>query len=54
MLGLAAGAHLDIAIDQLHRLANRSAAPTEIIEVQFGTYLGEDDSVRLSDDYSRT
>ncbi|WP_367121965.1 hypothetical protein [Rhodoferax sp.] len=31
-----------------------SPAPAEIIEVQFGTYLGEDDTVRLRDDYSRT
>lgn len=54
VLDLETGAHVDIAIGQVHRLANRSAAPLEIIEVQFGTYLGEDDIVRLSDDYSRT
>ena len=54
VLDLETGAHVDIAIGQVHRLANRSAAPLEIIEVQFGTYLGEDDIVRLSDDYRRT
>ncbi|NDP39019.1 MAG: cupin domain-containing protein [Rhodoferax sp.] len=54
VLTLEVGAHVDIAIGQVHRLANRGATPVEIIEVQFGTYLGEDDIVRLSDDYSRT
>jgi hypothetical protein len=28
--------------------------PVEIVEVQFGYYLGEDDIVRLGDDYGRT
>lgn len=54
VLTLEIGAHVDIAIGQVHRLANRGATPVEIIEVQFGAYLGEDDIVRLRDDYSRT
>jgi len=54
VLTLEIGAHVDIAIGQVHRLANRDATPVEIIEVQFGAYLGEDDIVRLRDDYSRT
>jgi len=54
VLDLDTGAHVDIAVGQVHRLANRSAAPVEIIEVQFGRYLGEDDIVRLSDDYHRS
>jgi len=37
-----------------HRLANPSTEPVEIIEVQSGDYLGEDDIVRLEDDYGRT
>ncbi|WP_394755627.1 phosphomannose isomerase type II C-terminal cupin domain [Rhodoferax sp.] len=53
VLTLAPGAHVDIAIGQVHRLANRSAAPVEIIEIQLGPYLGEDDILRLSDDYGR-
>lgn len=53
VLTLEVGAHVDIAIGQVHRLANRGATPVEIIEVQFGAYLGEDDIVRLRDDYSR-
>lgn len=38
---------------QPHRLANPGKVPLEIIEVQSGSYLGEDDIVRLSDDYGR-
>ena len=37
-----------------HRLANPGTEPVEIIEVQSGDYLGEDDIVRLEDDYGRT
>ncbi len=38
---------------QIHRLANRGAEPLEIIEVQSGGYLGEDDIVRFEDTYGR-
>lgn len=44
---------MDIALGEVHRLANRSDWPAEIIEVQMGGYLGEDDIVRLSDGYGR-
>src|SRR5690606_6727349 len=37
----------------VHRLANRGAEPLVLIEVQTGDYLGEDDIVRLADDYNR-
>jgi mannose-6-phosphate isomerase-like protein (cupin superfamily) len=50
---LPTGQHCDIALGQVHRLANLTNAPVEIVEVQFGAYLGEDDIVRLSDDYGR-
>ena len=50
---LTVGQHCDIALGQVHRLANVTSAPVEIIEVQFGAYLGEDDIVRLGDDYGR-
>lgn len=50
---LSEGGHCDIALGQVHRLANRTSAPVEIVEVQFGTYLGEDDIERLQDDYGR-
>jgi len=36
-----------------HRLSNPGPEPLEIIEVQSGDYLGEDDIVRLDDDYGR-
>ena len=39
---------------QTHRLANRGAEPLEIIEVQSGSYLGEDDIVRFEDTYGRS
>jgi mannose-1-phosphate guanylyltransferase/mannose-6-phosphate isomerase len=38
---------------QTHRLANRGTDPLEIIEVQSGSYLGEDDIVRFDDHYGR-
>ena len=38
---------------QTHRLANPGATPLEIIEVQSGDYLGEDDIVRFQDSYGR-
>lgn len=43
-----------IPVGQMHRLANPGEAPLEIIEVQSGGYLGEDDIVRFEDDYGRT
>ena len=36
-----------------HRITNQSNSNIEFIEIQIGTYLGEDDIVRLSDDYGR-
>ena len=39
---------------QTHRLANPGPEPLEIIEVQSGSYLGEDDIVRFEDTYGRT
>ncbi|MDE0982740.1 MAG: hypothetical protein OSB11_12365, partial [Gammaproteobacteria bacterium] len=36
-----------------HRLTNPSNNPIEIIEIQFGEYLGEDDIVRFEDLYNR-
>ena len=38
---------------QTHRLANPGTTPLEIIEVQSGSYLGEDDIVRFEDTYGR-
>jgi mannose-1-phosphate guanylyltransferase/mannose-6-phosphate isomerase len=37
----------------LHRLENPGKVPLEIIEVQNGEYVGEDDIVRIEDHYGR-
>ena len=42
-----------IAATQWHRLENPGSVPLEMIEVQLGTYLGEDDIVRADDIYRR-
>ena len=42
-----------IPLETKHRLENIGKIPLEIIEVQTGSYLGEDDIVRFSDDYGR-
>ena len=42
-----------ISIGDVHRIANPYDEPVHIIEVQCGDYLGEDDIVRLEDDYGR-
>ncbi|WP_294637310.1 mannose-1-phosphate guanylyltransferase/mannose-6-phosphate isomerase [uncultured Aquabacterium sp.] len=43
-----------IPLGTVHRLVNPGAIPLEIIEVQSGSYLGEDDIVRFQDNYGRT
>ncbi|NTW57085.1 MAG: mannose-1-phosphate guanylyltransferase/mannose-6-phosphate isomerase [Chlorobiaceae bacterium] len=42
-----------IPIGTFHRLENRSDVPLELIEVQSGSYLGEDDIIREEDQYGR-
>jgi mannose-1-phosphate guanylyltransferase/mannose-6-phosphate isomerase len=42
-----------IPIGSVHRLANPGKIPLELVEVQVGSYLGEDDIVRLDDMYGR-
>lgn len=43
-----------IPLGEVHRLENPGKIPLEMIEVQSGSYLGEDDIVRLDDNYGRT
>ncbi len=43
----------DVPIGARHRLSNPGTIPLEIIEVQSGSYLGEDDIIRLDDSYGR-
>ena len=42
-----------IPIGQVHALENPGVIPLELIEVQSGSYLGEDDIVRFEDRYGR-
>jgi mannose-6-phosphate isomerase-like protein (cupin superfamily) len=44
---------LYIPIGSIHRLGNPGKIPLELIEVQVGSYLGEEDIVRLEDVYGR-
>jgi mannose-1-phosphate guanylyltransferase/mannose-6-phosphate isomerase len=37
----------------IHRMENPGSIPLEVIEVQQGDYLGEDDIIRLDDKYGR-
>ena len=51
---LDAGASVDIGIGVAHRMAAPSSNDVVFIEVQTGTYFGEDDIVRLEDDFGRS
>jgi mannose-6-phosphate isomerase len=48
-----AGQAIDIAIGAAHRVENPDKEMLVFIEVQRGGYLGEDDIVRLQDDFGR-
>jgi len=50
---VAAGEAIDIAIGAAHRVENPGSEMLVFIEVQRGGYLGEDDIVRLQDDFGR-
>jgi len=50
---LSKGEHVHIPPETNHRLGNSSEQPLKLVEVQLGEYLGEDDIVRISDDYKR-
>jgi mannose-6-phosphate isomerase len=49
----APGETVDVEVGQAHRIANQGDETLVIIEVQRGSYTGEDDIVRLEDDYGR-
>jgi mannose-6-phosphate isomerase len=48
------GQSVDIPLGAKHRLENFGSDPVEIIEVQFGDDLGEDDIIRYEDVYARS
>ena len=43
-----------IPLGEIHSLENPGKIPLELIEVQSGSYLGEDDIVRFEDKYGRS
>ena len=49
-----AGSSVDVPVGAPHRVANTGDVPLQFIEVQRGDYFGEDDIVRLDDDFGRT
>jgi mannose-6-phosphate isomerase len=50
---LGPGQAIDIPLEAAHRIANEGDTDVVFIEVQHGTYFGEDDIVRLEDDFGR-
>ena len=50
---LGAGESLDIPVGALHRIANIGDSDVVFVEVQTGTYFGEDDIERVEDDFGR-
>jgi mannose-6-phosphate isomerase-like protein (cupin superfamily) len=52
-LDLVAGQSVDIPVGTDHRIENPGTTDVVFVEVQHGEYFGEDDIVRLEDDYGR-
>lgn len=48
-----AGEAVDVPVGTPHRIGNTGAEDLVFVEVQHGSYFGEDDIVRLEDDYGR-
>ena len=48
-----AGETVDVKIGQLHRIGNEGTQELVFIEIQTGTYFGEDDIERIEDDFNR-
>jgi mannose-6-phosphate isomerase-like protein (cupin superfamily) len=53
-VALTVASPVDVPRDMPHRVSNDGSEPLVFIEVQRGAYLGEDDIVRLEDDYGRS
>jgi mannose-6-phosphate isomerase-like protein (cupin superfamily) len=47
------GSHIEIPLEAKHRVQNNGEVDLEFVEVQTGTYFGEDDIERFDDDYGR-
>src|SRR5579862_9619548 len=52
-LDVRAGSTIDVALGASHRIENTGVADLVFVEVQHGEYFGEDDIVRLEDDFGR-
>ncbi len=52
-ISLKEGEQIHIPLQANHRIANPTDTPLVFIEIQRGSYFGEDDIVRLDDDYNR-
>ena len=46
--------YIFIEKEEIHRLENEGDTIAQLVEIQYGNYLGEDDIVRLDDKYGRT
>ncbi|HEY6473213.1 MAG TPA: phosphomannose isomerase type II C-terminal cupin domain [Acidimicrobiales bacterium] len=53
VIELHAGDSIDIPLEGAHRVGNAGKTDVVLIEVQHGSYFGEDDIVRLEDDFGR-
>lgn len=53
IIPVAKGTYIHIPIGAKHRIRNTSQSPLYFVEVQLGSYFGEDDIVRYQDDYKR-
>ena len=47
------GETVTVEVGQLHRIGNDGSEELVFVEIQTGTYFGEDDIERIEDDYSR-
>jgi mannose-6-phosphate isomerase len=47
------GGTMEVPLGAAHRIANPGSETLILIEIQRGSYLGEDDIIRLQDDYGR-
>ena len=50
---ISAGVAVDVPLGAAHRITNDGTEPVVFVEVQHGTYFGEDDIERLEDDFGR-
>ena len=53
MISNSKGNSIDIPRKSIHRILNETNSTLIIIEVQMGTYFGEDDIIRIEDQYGR-